>query len=292
MLYTEMITTGALIHGDKDKHLSFNPAEHPLAIQLGGSNPEQLGHCARLAEDAGYDEINLNVGCPSDRVQSGRFGACLMLDPHLVADCIAAMNDSVRIPVTVKTRIGVDDSDDYEFLHTFVRTVAATGCTSFIIHARKAWLRGLSPRQNREIPALDYAKVHQIKKDFPELEIIINGGFVSLEQIRDQYAHVDGVMVGRAACNNPYLLASVDESLFGDTVTVSARHEILEQYIPYVETELHKGNSLSHMTRNIFGLFQGQAGARAYRRYLGEKIYQPGAGTEVIRNAMALVKEN
>lgn len=290
MLYTEMVTTATLIHGETKKYLAFDSSEHPLAIQLGGSVLEELKHCAILAEDAGFDEINLNVGCPSSRVQTGRIGACLMKEPELVAEGIAGMKAQVAIPVTVKTRIGIDDQDSYEDLSNFIHTVEEAGCHSFIIHARKAWLQGLSPRQNRDIPPLKYETVHRIKQDYPELEIIINGGFNTMEQIEEQYGHVDGVMVGRAICNNPYLLAKANKVIFADTTPNPSRNEILERYTEYVENELSQGTNFSHMTRHILGIFQGQAGARAYRRYLSENIHKPESGIEVIQQAKELIK--
>ncbi|MFQ5661163.1 MAG: tRNA dihydrouridine(20/20a) synthase DusA [Gammaproteobacteria bacterium] len=288
MLYTEMLTSAALIYGDTEKFLKYNPEELPLAIQIGGSNPGELARCAKMAEDAGYNEVNLNIGCPSARVQSGRIGACLMAEPRLVAECIAAMNSAAHIPVTVKTRIGIDNHDHYDDLREFIRLVSASGCKTFIIHARKAWLEGLSPRQNREVPPLRYEVVYRIKRDFPALEIVINGGFTSVEQIRKQYSFVDGVMIGRVVSNNPYMLAGVDEELFGTPTAVVSRRETLRRYMDYIEAELAQGSPLSHMTRHLFGLFQGKAGARAYRRYLGEAIYKPHAGIEVLEKAMQL----
>lgn len=290
LLYTEMQTTGALIHGDAKKFLAFNASEHPLAIQLGGSNPKELALCASMAEDAGYDEINLNVGCPSDRVQTGKFGACLMAEPELVAACIAAMQAKVSVPVTVKTRIGIDDQDSYRHLYDFVVKVSDSGCQAFIIHARKAWLQGLSPRQNREVPPLNYALVHRLKHDFPTLSILINGGFTMLAQVKEQLQHVDGVMIGRAICNNPYLLARADQEIFGDPSPIPSRHDVMQQFIQYIEQEMRKGIAFNRMTRHILGMFYGQGGARAFRRYLSENIYQANSGVEVIEQAMSLVK--
>jgi len=289
LLYTEMITTGAILHGDRDRHLSFHGAEHPVAAQLGGSDPDDLARAAEIAAGYGYDEINLNVGCPSDRVQSGRFGACLMQEPELVADCVRAMRAAVSIPVTVKSRIGVDDQDDYDDLKHFVETVAAADCETFIVHARKAWLSGLRPKQNREVPPLRYALVHHLKRDFPALEIVINGGIASLDQAADQLTHVDGVMIGRAAYNDPYMLADAGRLLFGDTAPVPDRHAILERYTPFVEGELKRGVPLQRMTRHIIGLFNGCRGARAWRRFLSENACRAGAGVAVIREAAALV---
>ena len=289
MLYTEMLTTGALIHGDKNYFLAFNEEEHPLALQLGGSDPVAMAECALMAQDIGYDEVNINIGCPSNRVKSGQFGACLMANPVLVADCVQFMQSRVSIPVTIKTRIGIDEQDSYEELVNFVQLVSQAGCKSFIIHARKALLSGLSPRKNREIPPLKYDRVYAIKNDFPDLEIIINGGILTIEQCREHMHRVDGVMIGRAICNNPYLLASVDQDIFQESKPTVSRHEILQQYIEYIESQLSKDVHLSHMSRHILGLFQGHQGARAYRRLLSEKAYKPGAGIQVIKEAMQLV---
>jgi len=287
LLYTEMVTTGALIHGDSHRFLGFNKEEHPLAFQLGGSNPRELALSATMVEDYGYDEVNLNVGCPSDRVQNGRFGACLMLEPELVADCVAAMCKAVSIPVTVKSRIGVDDKDSYGELVSFVRTVASAGCKTFIVHARKAWLSGLSPRQNREIPPLNYDVVLQLKADFPQLNIIVNGGIVNLGQAEQLLQHSDGVMVGREAYQNPYLLAEVDSRIFNAVVAPRSRHEIIELLLPYIEEQLSNGIRLNSVTRHILGLFHGEPGARAWRRHLSENATSPDAGIKVVRDAMA-----
>ncbi|OGT81765.1 MAG: tRNA dihydrouridine(20/20a) synthase DusA [Gammaproteobacteria bacterium RIFCSPLOWO2_02_FULL_52_10] len=289
MLYTEMVTTGALIHGPADKLMRYNPEEHPLAIQLGGSEPEALARCARMAAAAGYDEVNLNIGCPSDRVQSGKIGACLMAESELVAECVAAMAAVIGIPVTVKCRIGIDANDSYEALFNFVRLVAKGGCTTFIIHARKACLQGLSPRQNREVPPLKYDFVHRIKRDFPELEIIINGGITAITQIQEQLQTVDGVMIGRAMCNNPYLLSEIERTLYKHPQPQLTRNEILEAYIEYVSKELVTGTPLSYLTRNIIGMFHGRAGSRLYRRYLSENMYRRDSGIEVIRQALTYV---
>ncbi|MEW7980430.1 MAG: tRNA dihydrouridine(20/20a) synthase DusA [Candidatus Sedimenticola endophacoides] len=289
LLYTEMVTTGALLHGDRARFLDFDPAEHPLALQLGGSEPVELAACARLGQAWGYDEINLNVGCPSDKVQSGRFGACLMATPALVADCVAAMRDAVGIEVTVKHRIGIDDRDSYGELCDFVGRVAQAGTRTFIVHARKAWLTGLSPKENRHIPPLRYETVHQLKRDFPSLEIIINGGITSLEQARSQLPVVDGVMIGRAAYHDPRLLAGADREFFGDDQGGTNRHQIIERLIPYVERELASGTPLGRITRHILGLFQGQPGARAWRRHISEHAHRPGAGPEVIVEAASRV---
>ena len=289
MLYTEMLTTGALLHGNTEKYARFNEAERPVGIQLGGGNPRDLASCANIASDYGYDEINLNVGCPSKRVKSGRFGACLMAEPGLVAECVAAMSAKTALPVTVKTRTGIDEQDDYEHLARFVSTVAAAGCRTFIIHARKAWLQGLSPRQNRTAPPLQYDMVYRLKQDFPELEIIINGGITSLDEVHSHLRHVDGVMLGRAVCNNPYLLAGVDKCLFGVNNIAPSRMETLQNYMRYMDREMAGGENLYAMARHILGLFHGQRGARAYRRHVTTKAVQINAGMETIREAAALV---
>ena len=286
LLYTEMITTNALIHGDYPRLLAYDSLEHPIALQLGGSEPKSLAHCARLGEEFGYDEINLNVGCPSDRVKSGRFGACLMLEPQLVGDCIAAMREVVQIPVTVKCRIGVDNDDSYEQLVSFIQTIAKTGCDVFIIHARKAWLNGLSPKQNREIPPLRYDVVRQLKNDFPHITIISNGGIKTIEDIKRHLAHVDGVMIGREAYSNPYFLAEIEKTIFASEESVISRHDIVMQFLPYVAQQLKQNIKLSNMTRHILGLFQGQKGARIWRRHLSENAYDHHADTEVIREAL------
>ncbi|MFP6828804.1 MAG: tRNA dihydrouridine(20/20a) synthase DusA [Gammaproteobacteria bacterium] len=268
-LYTEMITAVALIRGDRQELLRYDPSEHPLALQLGGSDPAELAEAARYGEDAGYDEINLNLGCPSDRVQAGKFGAALMAAPERVAESIAAMSDAVDVPVTVKTRLGIDDQDSYEFLHGFVGTVAEAGCRTFIVHARKAWLSGLSPKENREIPPLDYARVHRLKEDYPKLEVIINGGLTSEQQILEQLEHVDGVMLGRHAYHDPYVLAKLDRILFGDT-PLPCREDILTTFLPYLHREIRRGTSLKLMTRHLMGLYAAQPGGRRWRRFLSE----------------------
>jgi len=288
-LYTEMVTTGAILHGDRQKLLGFDPAEQPLALQLGGSDPAELARCTTIAMDWGYDEVNLNVGCPSDRVQSGRFGACLMAEPALVAECIAAMAAATPLPVTVKTRIGIDDRDSYEALAAFVEGIQQAGCETLIVHARKAWLQGLSPKENREVPPLNYPTVYRLKQDFPGLTVVINGGIIGLDAAEVHLQQVDGVMIGRAAYQNPYLLASVDQRLFGDTHPVPTRHEIIEALLPYVEAQLSQGGYLKHISRHILGLFQGQPGARQWRRYLSENAHRRGAGVDVIRQALARV---
>ena len=291
LLYTEMVTTGAILRGDRERLLAHDPAEYPLALQLGGSDPAELARCARIATDWGYDEINLNVGCPSDRVQSGRFGACLMAEPDLVAACVAAMRAATDLPVTVKTRIGIDERDSYQELADFVRRVAAGGCTVFIVHARKAWLSGLSPKENREIPPLRYEVVHQLKRDFPELTIVLNGGLTTLEQVTEQLRQVDGVMIGRAAYENPYLLAEVDRRFFGSSASPPNRHQVVRALLPYLEERLRAGTPLQCMTRPILGLFQGIPGARAWRRVLSERAWRHGAGVEVVEAALERVAE-
>lgn len=289
LLYTEMVTADALLHGNRQQLLRFDSAEHPVALQLGGSDPVKLAQCARIAENEGYDEVNLNVGCPSDRVQSGRFGACLMAEPVLVGECVAAMKQACALPVTVKTRIGIDDLDSYEHLQHFIGTVAKAGCETFVIHARKAWLQGLSPKQNREIPPLQYNTVHRIKRDFPQLTIVLNGGLTSLDAAETHLKAVDGVMLGRAAYQNPYLLANVDTRFYDSTQPVISRLEIIERLLPYVERELSNGAALKHIARHVLGLFQGQPGARAWRRHLAENAHLPMAGADTLRTALAHV---
>lgn len=272
VLYTEMITTGALIHGDRQRFLDFNDIEHPIAIQLGGSDPDDLSECAKIAENEGYDEVNLNIGCPSDRVQNGQFGACLMSNKKRVADCVNRIQTNVTIPITIKTRIGIDDLDSYEFLYDFIKTTSEAGCNTFIIHARKAILSGLSPKQNREIPPLNYERVHQIKQDFPELNISINGGFTDLNAIKTQLEYVDGVMVGRAAYQNPFMLAEVDNVIYDNATRSPSRENILKKYRDYVEEQLSRGERLKNMTRHIIGLYQAQPGARYYRQQLSAAV--------------------
>ena len=291
LLYTEMVTTGAALHGDRERLLVYDPAEHLLALQLGGCDPGELARCARIAAEFGYDEVNLNVGCPSDRVQSGRFGACLMAEPDLVADGVAAMRAAVELPVTVKTRIGIDDRDSYEALTDFVGRVASGGCEVFIIHARKAWLRGLSPKENREIPPLRYDIVYRLQRDFPDLTIILNGGLTNLDQAEDELRRVDGVMIGRAAYENPYLLAEADRRFFGSDAPPPSRHQVIRAFLPYVETQLQQGTPLHCMTRHVLGLFQGIPGARAWRRHLSEHAHRRGAGVEVLEAALRQIPE-
>ncbi|MGH8370647.1 MAG: tRNA dihydrouridine(20/20a) synthase DusA, partial [Gammaproteobacteria bacterium] len=257
LLYTEMVTTGAILHGRRDRFLAFHPAEHPVALQLGGSDPDELAACARIGAEYGYDEINLNVGCPSDRVQSGRFGACLMAEPELVAECVAAMTSACAVPVTVKTRIGIDDLDSYEHLHLFIARIVAAGCRCIIIHARKAWLQGLSPRQNRELPPLRYDVVQRLKTDFPQLDVIVNGGIRSLTEMENHLSALDGVMIGREACSNPYLFADVDRRFFDSGASILTRGEIVKASLPYVVAQLAEGVPLARMTRHLLGLYQG-----------------------------------
>lgn len=286
LLYTEMVTTGALLHGDPGRFLQFNNAEHPVAFQLGGSDPKDLAVCAKMIEDWGYDEVNLNVGCPSDRVQNGRFGACLMAEPELVGECVATMLQAVSIPVTVKSRIGIDERDSYEELLDFVMTVANAGCNTFIVHARKAWLSGLSPKQNREVPPLRYDHVYQLKNDLPGLEIILNGGITTLDQAEEVLKHVDGVMVGREAYHNPYLLAEVDRRFFDELCRPRSRQEVLNLLIPYIQQQLKNGVRLNSISRHILGLFHGAPGARGWRRHISENVGKPGADENVIVDAL------
>ncbi len=286
LLYTEMVTTGAVLHGDRSRLLDFDPSEHPLAIQLGGSEPPALAECARIAEAWGYDEINLNVGCPSDRVQRGRFGACLMAEPDLVAECVAAMGQAVSLPVTVKTRIGVDDRDSWDELAHFIRTVADAGCQTFIIHARKAWLSGLSPKENRDVPPLRYDVAARVKDEFPDLEILLNGGIQTLDEAESHLRIFDGVMIGRAAYHNPYLLAEADARLFGAPAPSLTRREIIAAMLPYIQHGLERGNRLHAYTRHLLGLFHGQPGGRIWRRRLGEAATRPGAGVEALLQAL------
>jgi tRNA-dihydrouridine synthase A len=290
LLYTEMITGEAIRHGDRRRLLGFDPLEQPVALQVGGSNPGLLAEAARWGEDFGYREINLNVGCPSDRVQEGRFGACLMAEPRLVAQCVAAMRSAVAIPVTVKCRIGIDDQDEDEALDNFVTQVAQTGCHTFIVHARKAWLEGLSPKENREIPPLNYERVYRLKRHHPELTIVINGGIASLAEAQAHLAHVDGVMLGRAAYHTPWLLSEADSLFFGDPPRPLARHDVVECMIEYAAGELARGTYLSHITRHMLGLYHGQPNGRLWRRVLSEGAHRPGAGTELLRQALAAVE--
>jgi tRNA-dihydrouridine synthase A len=289
-LYTEMITTGALLHGDVARHLDFDPAEHPLALQLGGSDPEALASCARLGARWGYDEINLNVGCPSERVQTGSFGACLMAEPALVADCVKAMRDAVALPVTVKHRIGLDANHDYAFVRDFVGTVAAAGASAFIVHARNAMLKGLSPKENREIPPLRYDVVHRLKRDFPQIAIVINGGFDSPEPIIRELDLVDGVMLGRIAYHHPYLLAQLDALCFGESFRMRSRADIVEALILYAQAELARGVSLRAIVRHVLGLYHGAPGARAWRRMLSDAALLKAGSPELLLVALREVE--
>ncbi len=286
LLYTEMVTTGALIHGDKERFLHFNSEENPVAFQLGGSVPDDLALCAQWIEQAGYDEVNLNVGCPSDRVQNGMFGACLMAKPELVGDCVAAMQSVVSIPVTVKCRIGIDEIDAYSDLVRFIDIVSKAGCGIFIIHARKAWLQGLSPKQNRDIPPLRYDVVYQLKHDFPQLEIIINGGITCLNQAAQHLEVVDGVMLGREVYHHPYILAQVDSRFYNTPSRVLSRQEVVMDLIPYIQKQLSLGIKLNNISRHILGLFHEQKGAKAWRRYISENAHKPGADERVILEAL------
>nr|WP_314264923.1 tRNA dihydrouridine(20/20a) synthase DusA [uncultured Moellerella sp.] len=289
LLYTEMVTTGAIIHG-KGNYLAYSDEEHPIALQLGGSDPQALAQCAKLAQERGYDEVNLNVGCPSDRVQNGRFGACLMADAQLVADCVKAMQDSASIPITVKTRIGIDELDSYEFLCDFIDTVSTkSDCEMFIIHARKAWLSGLSPKENREIPPLDYPRVYQLKRDFPHLTLAINGGIKTLEEAQLHLQHLDGVMIGREAYQNPSILTQVDNLLFDSAMPVTDGISAVRQMYAYIEDELSKGAYLGHITRHMLGIFQGIPGARQWRRHLSENAHKQGADLAVVEQALTFV---
>jgi len=289
-LYTEMVTTGAIIHGDRDRHLAFNEAEHPVALQLGGSEPADMAECARIGQDYGYDEININVGCPSERVHKGSFGACLMATPEMVAECVDAMRQVVDIPVTIKTRIGIDEQEDYEHLHNFVRINREAGCRIFIVHARKAWLKGLSPKENREVPPLRYTLVYKLKQEFPDLEIIINGGLQDLDMAEQQLEHVDGVMLGRAVYHDPWLLSEVDRRFYGDDHEVVSAREIVEQMYPYIEELIRNGGQLKYVTRHMLGMFHGRPGAKLWRRTLSEKAYREGAGIEVVEEALSYLQ--
>jgi tRNA-dihydrouridine synthase A len=289
LLYTEMVTSGALLHGDATRHLWFNREEMPLVLQLGGSQASELALCAKLAEDYGYSAVNLNVGCPSDRVQNGRFGACLMAEPQLVADCVAAMRSATSIPVTVKTRIGIDHQDSYAFLTAFIEQVASVGCDTFIIHARKAWLNGLSPKENRELPPLNYETVYQLKRDYPELVIVINGGLTDLHSAQQQLAYVDGVMLGREIWHNPYILAAVDQVFYAADCAAPTRNEVVAAYIEYVERQLALGQRLNNLILPILGLFHGQPGARGWRRHLSEGVRGCASARQLLSEALEFV---
>ena len=290
-LYTEMLTSGAIIHGDRQRLLAFDQSEHPVALQLGGSDPRDLATSARIGEDFGYDEVNLNVGCPSDRVKEGRFGACLMAEPELVAACVAAMKQAVAIPVTVKCRIGIDDQDPEAALDTLARAVVAAGADALIVHARKAWLNGLSPKENRDIPPLDYDRVYRLKAAMPGVPVVINGGIGNLEEAKLHLAHVDGVMLGRAAYQEPWRLIDVDAELFGEAVRFASMKDVFEAMMPYIERELSQGTRLHSITRHFVGAFHGVPGARAFRRHLAEHGVKQGAGVDVLQAAIALVSE-
>lgn len=289
-LYTEMVTTGAILHGNnKPRFLGYNQEEHPLSLQLGGSDPADLAKCCQQAEQYGYDEVNLNVGCPSDRVQSGAFGACLMARPELVAECIAAMVDSVNIPISIKTRIGIDHEDHYEQLQTLVETVSQTGCRHFTIHARKAWLEGLSPKQNRDVPPLRYDFVYQLKKDFPQLHITINGGIKTIAEMQHHLDQVDGVMIGREAYHNTYLMADVDHYFYACSEEKQTRKEIIQAYADYVEQQMSKGVPLIHLTRHVLGLMHSCPGAKNFRRVLSENAWKQDQGAQLLLQAAAEV---
>jgi len=291
LLYTEMLTTGAVIHGDRARLLGFDRSEHPVALQLGGSDPRALADAATIGEDFGYDEINLNVGCPSDRVKDGRFGACLMAEPRLVAECVAAMKCAVKVPVTVKCRIGIDDQDPQAALDELAHGVVAAGSDALIVHARKAWLNGLSPKQNRDIPPLDYDRVYRLKAALPTVPVVINGGIASLEEANAHLVHVDGVMLGRAAYQEPWRLLSVDPDIFGEAAPHAGMKDAFEAMVPYIERELASGTRLHAMTRHFVGAYHAVPGARAFRRHLAEHGVRPGAGIDVLRDAIALVEE-
>ncbi|MFT4047428.1 MAG: tRNA dihydrouridine(20/20a) synthase DusA [Solimonas sp.] len=285
-LYTEMVTTGAILHGDRERFLRFDAAEHPVALQLGGSDADALARCAEIGEQFGYDEINLNCGCPSDRVQGGGFGACLMNEPQTAAAAVRAMRGATALPVTVKHRIGVDDSDEYDFMRRFVETVADAGCEVFIIHARKAWLKGLSPKENREIPPLRYEAVHRLKQEFPRLTVVLNGGVRGIDACETHLAQIDGVMLGREVYENPYMLAGVDARLFGDAHTVPSRDEVLARMQDYAARQLAGGGTaLNHITRHILGLYRNQPGGRAFRRVLSERATKPGSDATLLAAA-------
>ena len=291
-LYTEMLTTGAVIHGARPLLLGFDQTEHPVALQLGGSNPADLATSSKIGEDFGYDEINLNVGCPSDRVQEGRFGACLMAEPKLVGDCVAAMRKAVRVPVTVKCRLGIDEQDTEEALNAMAGAVFSAGVEVLVVHARKAWLKGLSPKENRDVPPLDYGRVYRLKAAHPDKIIVINGGVGSLAEAKDHLAHVDGVMLGRAAYQEPWRLIGADPELYGDAAPVATMKDALFALMPYIANELERGTRLHSITRHLMGAFHGIPGARAFRRHLSEQGVKPGAGISVLEDALALVDDS
>ncbi len=290
-LTTEMLTAAAVLHGDRGRLLGYDAAEHPLAVQLGGSEPAALAKAAKICADFGYDEINLNIGCPSERVQSGAFGACLMREPELVAECVSAMKSRVKIPVTVKCRLGVDEQDPEEALFRFADRVIAAGANALFVHARKAWLKGLSPKENRKVPKLNYALVYALKRAYPRIPIVLNGGLFDIVQMKAELAHVDGIMVGRAAYQDPALLLAVDREFFNEASPVASRRAAIEAFVPYVEARLKEGVPLAAMTRHILGLFNGMNGARAFRRNLATEATKPGAGVDVLRVAVGYVTE-
>ena len=290
LLYTEMLTTGAIIHGDRQRLLGYDASEHPVALQLGGSDPAHLAEAAKIGEDFGYDEININVGCPSDRVKDGRFGACLMAEPELVAQGVAAMKAAVRVPVTVKCRIGIDDQDPEVALDTLARAVVVAGADGLVVHARKAWLNGLSPKENRNIPPLDYDRVYRLKASLPDVPVVINGGIVGVTEAATHLDRVDGVMLGRAAYQEPWRLLAVDPELFGEAAPVASVKDVFEAMMPYIADQLAQGTRLHSMTKHFVGAFHGVRGARAFRRYLSENATKHGAGIEVLREAIALVE--
>jgi tRNA-dihydrouridine synthase A len=292
LIYTEMVTTGAVLHGDRARLIGFDPFEHPVAIQLGGCDPRALAACARIAEDFGYDEVNLNVGCPSDRVQEGRFGACLMAEPELVGDCVAAMKAAVRVPLTVKCRLGIDHQDPEAALDAMATTVKAAGADALVVHARKAWLHGLSPKENREVPPLDHARVYRLKRSHPDLDIVLNGGIGSVESAAAHLAHVDGVMMGRAAYQEPWRLLTVDPLLFGEPAPFASAKAAVEALMPYVARETERGTRLYAIARHLLGLFHAVPGARAFRRHLATEGVKAGAGPQVLRDALSLVLDS
>ena len=292
LIYTEMVTTGAVLHGDRARLIGFDPFEHPVAIQLGGCDPRALAACARIAEDFGYDEVNLNVGCPSDRVQEGRFGACLMGEPELVGDCVAAMKAAVRVPVTVKCRLGIDHQDPEAALDAMAKTVKAAGADALVVHARKAWLHGLSPKENREVPPLDHARVYRLKRSHPDLDVVLNGGIGNVESAAAHLAHVDGVMMGRAAYQEPWRLLNVDPLLFGEPAPFASAKAAAQALMPYVARETEGGTRLYAIARHLLGLFHAVPGARAFRRHLATEGVMAGAGPQVLRDALSLVLDS
>lgn len=291
LLYTEMVTAEAVIHGDRERLLGFSASEHPIALQLGGADPGRMALAAEVGQEYGYDEVNINVGCPSDRVQSGRFGACLMGEAEVVAASVRAMAQATDLEITVKSRIGIDDQDSYDFLRGFVEVVAAAGCKTFIVHARKAILSGLSPKQNREIPPLDYDRVYRLKADYPQLEIVINGGIETLTQCQDHLDHVDGVMVGRVAYQSPYMLAGVDRGIYGDAAAQASREDLVHAMLPYIKEQMARGVRLNAISRHMLGLYHGQPGARAWRRYISERSHLPGADDSLLLAAAAQMRQ-